>query len=184
MITRRTILLAAAASLPVATPARAQTVAGDSDVLALALQLERLEAGLYARGLREVPDLSRAARAFARDAGRHEAEHVAAITDLLGRIGAEAPPEPQLRLGDALRSEAAFLELAQTLEDTGVSAYNGAALLIDDGDVLAVAGQIVQVEARHAGAVRELRGEDPAPAAFDRALGIDDVRRAVAPYFA
>lgn len=184
MITRRAMLVATAASLPLAAQARAQAVSGDSDILALALQLEHLEAGLYTRALREVPDLSRAARAFARDAGRHEREHVAAITDLLGRLGGEAAPEPQLQFGDALRSEASFLELAQMLEDTGVSAYNGAAPQVGDLDVLAVAGQIVQVEARHAGALRELRGEDPAPAAFDQALGADDVRRAVAPYFA
>ena len=49
---------------------------------------------------------------------------------------------------------AGFLKLAQTFEDTGVSAYNGAAPAIKSKEVLAAAGSIVQVEARHAAAIR------------------------------
>ena len=52
--------------------------------------------------------------------------------------------------GDAFASEKAFLKLAQTLEDTGVSAYNGAGPMIKRAEVLGAAGSIVQIEARHA----------------------------------
>ena len=42
-----------------------------------------------------------------------------------------------------------------------MSAYNGAAPMIKSKDVLAAAGAIVQVEARHAAALRFLGGMDP-----------------------
>jgi hypothetical protein len=76
-------------------------------------------------------------------------------------------------------SEWRFLTLAQTLEDTGVSAYNGAAPRIRSGEVLAAAGGI---EARHAALIRLARGEDPAPAAFDAALDQQNVLDAVKPF--
>jgi len=76
----------------------------------------------------------------------------------------------------------AFLKLAQTLEDTGVSAYNGAAPKIQSKEVLAAAGAIVQVEARHAASIRLLNGEDPAPVAFDQTMKKPQVLRAVKPF--
>ena len=48
-------------------------------------------------------------------------------------------------------------------------------------DILAAAGSIVQVEARHAAAIRLLRGETPAPEAFDRTLDKGAVLKAVKP---
>ena len=41
---------------------------------------------------------------------------------------------------------------------------------------------IVQVEARHAAAIRLLRGELPADAAFDKSLTMDEVLKAVQPF--
>ena len=48
------------------------------------------------------------------------------------------------------------LMTAQTFEDLGVSAYNGAGKLIENGDYLLAAGKIVSVEARHAAAIRDM----------------------------
>ena len=48
------------------------------------------------------------------------------------------------------------LTVSQILEDTGVSAYNGAGTLLENLDYLLVAGKIVSVEARHASAIRNL----------------------------
>ncbi len=45
------------------------------------------------------------------------------------------------------------------LEDTGVSAYNGAGPLLVNPDYLLLAGKIVSVEARHASTLRSLYGE-------------------------
>ena len=89
---------------------------------------------------------------------------------------------PGVDFGKAFASEKSFLELAQTFEDTGVSAYNGAAPMIRSKDVLAAAGGIVQVEARHAAAIRLLRDENPAPDAFDKTLSTDEVLKAVKPF--
>ena len=76
---------------------------------------------------------------------------------------------PNVDFGNVFTSEASFLKIAKTFEDTGVSAYNGAAPTIKSGDVLAAAGSIVQVEARHAALIRLTRGKTPAPEAFDPA---------------
>lgn len=58
-------------------------------------------------------------------------------------------------------SRANVLAISVALEDTGVSAYNGAGQLIDVSDstgqtYLLLAGKIVSVEARHASAFRDL----------------------------
>jgi hypothetical protein len=54
--------------------------------------------------------------------------------------------------------------------------------MIESKDLLATAGGIVQVEARHAAAIRFAAGEDPAPEAFDPTLSADEVLKAVEPY--
>ena len=77
---------------------------------------------------------------------------------------------------------AGFLKLAQTFEDTGVSAYNGAAPSIKSKDVLGSAGAIVQVEARHAAAIRLQNKQEPAPDAFDPSLDESQVLTAVKPF--
>ena len=67
-------------------------------------------------------------------------------------------------------------------EDTGVSAYNGAAPMIQAAEVLAAAGAIAQVEARHAALIRLERGKPPAPLAFDKASDMATVQKAVMPF--
>ena len=63
-----------------------------------------------------------------------------------------------------------------------MSAYNGAAPAIESTDVLAAAGSIVQVEARHAAAIRSLNGEPISAGAFDKALEMQAVLEAVQPF--
>jgi len=53
-------------------------------------------------------------------------------------------------------SRDSVLGIAKILEDTGVSAYNGAGKLLQNTDYLLIAGKIVSVEARHASAIRDL----------------------------
>jgi hypothetical protein len=53
-------------------------------------------------------------------------------------------------------SRESVLGTAKALEDTGVSAYNGAGAFIKTADYLKIAGKIVSVEARHAAAIRDL----------------------------
>jgi Ferritin-like domain len=67
--------------------------------------------------------------------------------------------------------QSAFLKLASVLENTGVGAYNGAGPSLQSKQVLAAAGAIVQIEARHAAAIDLLIGTSPTPnQGFDRPL--------------
>jgi rubrerythrin len=152
--------------------------AADVDVLNFALTLEYLETAFYDRALK-LP-LSAEVRGLARTFGEHEREHVEAIRDTIDQLGGDPvrPPElsfPRMR-------ERAFLRLAQTLEETGVSAYNGAAVRIESPEVLAAAGTIVQVEARHAAGIRVQRRLDPAPRAADETLDMEQVLAAIDPF--
>ena len=52
------------------------------------------------------------------------------------------------------------LTTAQTFEDIGVSAYNGAGQLLTNPEYLLAAGRIVSVEARHSAAIRNLVSPD------------------------
>ena len=58
--------------------------------------------------------------------------------------------------------------MSKQLEDTGVAAYNGAAPELFSREILAIAGEIVQIEARHAAVVRDLLGQPIADGAFDK----------------
>ena len=78
---------------------------------------------------------------------RHENDHVAFLVQALG---ASARPKPTFQ-GLEQENFPAFIQLAQTLENTGVGAYLGAAPFLTAGEFLAAAGSIMTVEARHAG---------------------------------
>ena len=68
-------------------------------------------------------------------------------------------------------NQAGFLKLAYVLENTGVGAYNGAGPSLRDKSVLAAAGSIVQIEARHAATIAVLTGQSITPnGAFDKPL--------------
>jgi hypothetical protein len=60
-------------------------------------------------------------------------------------------------------SQSTFLALASVLENTGVGAYNGAAPSLQSKTILAAAGSIVQIEARHAAAINLLINMSPTP---------------------
>lgn len=64
-----------------------------------------------------------------------------------------------------------MVETARILEAVGVSAYLGAAPLVQNPDILSTAGTIVTVEARHQTFIRTVSQAAPIPAAFDTPLG-------------
>lgn len=186
LLLRGAISAAAAGGVAAATPlvrsALAQSGRIDIEVVQFALLLERLEADYYRRALREVPDFSSSGRALAEELASNEAEHVEALRQLNGQLGSAAPATPQFDFGEAFASESAFMALAQTLEDTGVAAYNGAGPLVEETNILTAAGQIVQVEARHAALVRWERGVDIVDSPFDNGRPMDQIQREVTPY--
>ena len=154
---------------------------GDLDILNYALTLEYLEAAFYQGGA-DVKGLPGEVQGYVETFGAEEQEHVDALTATIKDLGGTPVKAPGVDFGDAFSSPEAFIQLAITLEDTGVSAYNGAAPMIEDKELLATAGAIVQVEARHAAAVRFAAGEDPSPEAFDPSLTMDEVLKAVQPF--
>ena len=162
---------------PFMRSAFAQSDMGDVDILNFALTLEFLEADFYRRALKL--NLSSEAKSIATKFGKTEQEHVDALTATIKKLGGKPVKSPKFTF--PMTDEKSFLKLAQTLEDTGVSAYNGAGPSIKSKEVLGAAGSIVQIEARHAAVIRLLRGKVPAPDAFDKSLKTDAVLAAVKP---
>jgi hypothetical protein len=167
---------------PFVREALAQEGGGDIEVLNFALTLEYLEAAFYTQALKDTKGLSGEAKEIATTLRDNETEHVDALTAAIKDSGGKPVQAPGVDFGQAFASQSSFLKLAQTFEDLGVSAYNGAATQIQSPEVLASAGAIVQVEARHAAAIRALRGEDITPGAFDEALEKDKVLEAAKPF--
>ena len=153
---------------------------GDIDILNFALTLEYLEADFYRRGLKL--GLSSEVAKIAKSFGDAEQQHVEALAATIKKLGGTPVASPKFNF--PMKDEKSFLKLAQTLEDTGVSAYNGAGPSITSKEVLAAAGSIVQIEARHAAVIRQLRGNVPAPDAFDASLNTKQVLAAVKPLIA
>jgi serine-rich repeat adhesion-like glycoprotein len=154
---------------------------GDVDILNFALTLEYLEAKFYEEAKSRAKasgELKSLVNLLAED----EQQHVEALTATIKKLGGKPVAEPKFDF--AYSGTSGFLALAQTFEDTGVSAYNGAAPMIKSKEVLAAAGGIVQVEARHAAAIRLQNKEEPAPAAFDTPLDEKQVLKAVEPFLA
>jgi hypothetical protein len=175
-------LLGGSAVEPFVRRAVAQEAGGDVDILNFALTLEYLEATFYARAVGKGRNLSAETMRLVREIRDNETAHVDAITETIKRLGGTPVQAPKVGFGDVFTNQNRFLKLAQTLEDTGVSAYNGAAPGIRSRDVLVAAGSIVQVEARHAALIRLMRGLSPAPGAYDPALDQKQVLDAVMPF--
>jgi rubrerythrin len=142
----------------------------DVNVLNFALTLERLEADFYKQGARL--GLSAEAAKLVKKFGDQEAQHVEALTKAIEGLGAK--PDAPSRFTFPAGDERSYLSLAETLEEGGVSAYNGAAPRINSKEILAAAGSIVQVEARHAALIRKLNGQAASMSSFDVALGQDE----------
>ena len=167
---------------PFVREAIAQEGGGDVDILNFALTLEFLEAAFYDQALGKVNGLAGEAKEVATTLRDNENEHVDVLSTTIKDLGGTPVKAPGVDFGKSFADEASFLKTAQTFEDLGVSAYNGAAPDIKSKEVLAAAGSIVQVEARHAAAIRFLRGEKITPAAFDEALEMQEVLDAAQPF--
>jgi rubrerythrin len=172
----------AGAVTPFVREALAQDMSGDVDILNFALTLEYLESTFYKEALKKTSGLSGDAKKLAETISENENEHVVALTKAVKGLGGKPAAVPKVDFGNAFASQKSFLKLAQTFEDTGVSAYNGAAPQIQSKEVLAAAGSIVQVEARHAAAIRQLNGKPITDGGFDKALKMEQVLKAVKPF--
>jgi hypothetical protein len=144
------------------------TGATDVDILNFALTLEYLETDLYTVKAKSLK-LSSATRAIATEFGDQEMQHVAALRKAIQGAGGMPAKKPTFVF--PATDEKSFLQLAYVLENTGVGAYNGAGPAIQNVALLAAAGSIVQVEARHAATIGLLTKQSPVPnGGFDKPL--------------
>jgi hypothetical protein len=178
------VAFAAAGAAGLWLPSRApgQVVEADLDILNYILTLEYVQSALYRDALEEVPDLSEDVRSTVQVLRDQEVQHVDALRATVAEAGAKPRDRPRVAFGEELRSEAAFLKLANTIEDTAVSAMNGAAPQFDSEDYVAAFASIAQVEARHSALIRLLRDKPPAPLALDKASIQGAVQQAIGPY--
>jgi rubrerythrin len=165
---------------PFVAHAAAGMEGGDLEIVNFALTLEYLETEFYGQALKL--GLSRDVKSLAKLIHDDESQHVDALTATVKQLGGKPTTKPTFSF--PISDEKSFLKLAQALEDTGVSAYNGAAPSIESAEVLGAAGSIVQIEARHAAAIRLHNGASPAPDAFDKPLNTKQVLSAVKPFIA
>jgi rubrerythrin len=151
----------------------------DIEVLNFALTLEHLEYAFYRDGLErfDQKDFKRSklngfgnriqmqARPNLMDIRDHEETHVDTLTSVIESLGGDPVEEACYDFGYDNVNE--FLEIAAVLENTGVSAYDGAISLIEAEDLLTAGATIATVEARHASYLNLLNGDDPFPEPFD-----------------
>jgi hypothetical protein len=153
------------------TNPKAQTVP-ETDVLNFALNLEYLEAEFYsvavtgatlsssvtggsstATGGAKVTFTDTRIADIAAEILNDEMLHVKFLRTALGGVAVAEPAINLNALGIGFASQAEFLTLSRAFEDTGVSAYAGAATLLT-GNNLQAAAQILGTEAYHAGNIR------------------------------
>jgi rubrerythrin len=155
----------------------------DIDVLNYALTLEHLEYAFYRDGLekfgeRELENarvfdgLGRYLRRRVREnfvrIRNHEKTHVETLESVIRDLGGTPVPEATYNFKTtAFTSVAKFVSVAQFLENTGVTAYDGAIAHIEAAPLLTAGATIATVEARHASYLNLLNRDVPFPDAFD-----------------
>ena len=130
---------------------------GDLGILNYAYALEQLEAAFYTmvvEGASFSSIYSSEEQAILQDVQKHEVAHREFFKTALGE-NAIRDLTPDFTAVD-FSSRESVLAAAKTFEDLGVAAYNGAGKLLQDVNLLLVAGKIVSVEARHAAAIRDV----------------------------
>jgi len=161
----------------------------DVDILNYALTLEHLEYAFYdeflANHSESEVENSAVARYFARptlrystyqqiqDVRDHEQTHVEALSGTIEDLGG-TPVEPA-NYEFPYETMEEFVAIADRLEAVGVSAYAGAAPMIDNEEVLKAALSIHSVEAEHQTYFQLLHLQRPAPDAFNMARSMDQV---------
>jgi hypothetical protein len=162
--------------------AEAQSTITDADIVQFALNLEYLEAEFYTvartgktidqfgvaitgsgtggatTGGQMVTFFNNSSLALSADQiAADERAHVTLLRTALAAAGATPVAKPAINLnalGTGFESQEAFIALARAFEDTGVSAYGGAAPLIQDKTILGYAARILATEAEHAANLR------------------------------
>ena len=204
LTSRRSFLTGSAAALAggalMAVPgmAKAHTTpdsTSDVDILNYALTLEHLEYAFYRDGLEKFGEkelenakvfdgLGRYLRRRVREnfvrIRNHEKTHVDTLISVIKSLNGTPVPEATYNFKEtAFTSVAKFVSVAQLLENTGVSAYDGAIAHIEAAPLLTAGATIATVEARHASYLNLLNRVVPFPAAFDEPVAPRKICRTV-----
>lgn len=134
-------------------------LSNDTGILNYAYALEQLEAAYYTAALTSAgfAALSNDEKEVLSDLQKHEVIHREFFKTVLGSNAIPMINFNTATVGTLTASRDVLLRTSQLLEDTGVSAYNGAGKYLTSAANLLVAGKIVSVEARHAAAIRDIR---------------------------
>lgn len=167
----------------------------DVDVLNFALTLEHLEYAFYRDGLQRFDEKdfmrSAALRGFGNEIREdvydyfetireHEDTHVETLTSVISNLGGTPVPECTYNFeSTAFTSVERFVSVSQFLENTGVTAYDGAIAHVESAGLLTAGATIATVEARHASYLNLLNRDVPFPVAFDEAVAPRDICNAV-----
>ncbi len=167
----------------------------DVDILNYALVLERLEYEFYRRYLERFTKSDVQGDAIFNGFGNevrseiyqnlvrirnHEKTHVATLIAVIKSLKGKAVGESEYKF--PVNNVKDFVTVAQTLEDTGVTAYDGAIAYIHKPGLQTASATIATVEARHASYLRLLNGKVPFPAAFDKPVAPQKICEAVDPF--
>jgi hypothetical protein len=150
----------------------------DLDVLNYALVLEHLEYAFYRDGIALLNRTQRPGfqgKLYPRliQIRDHEEAHVQTLISVIQSLGGTPVQECTYDFG--YKTGAEFLAVARVLENVGVSAYTGAAYLLQNEVLLTAAATIATIEARHASYLNSVNKVDPFPNAFDSPLDMKAV---------
>ena len=181
-VTRASFLALVAGGLATLEARAYGDIRDDLAVISYLLTVEYVQAALYREGLNRTTGLSTSERALLEELRDQEVQHVDALRATIADAGGRPNDRPRVAFGPEIDERAGLLKLANTLEDTGVSAYNGATPALENEDFVAAFASIAQVEGRHAALIRLLRDKPPAPLPLDKASNQEAVRQAYGPY--
>lgn len=112
-----------------------------------------------------------------------EATHSAVLQAALRAFGEEPITSCKFNFASGLTDVATMAATARIVENVGVAAYSGGAILLTDPVLLGAAASILTVEARHQTVLNILSGGGTAiPAAFDIALTPSEVLALASPF--
>ena len=164
----------------------AATLTADIAILNYALTLEHLEATfyntfVYNASQYEAAGYDGATAGYISMIQSHENTHVATLTSVITVLGG-TPVAPCTYNFSSVTGVPAFLATAAALENTGVSAYDGAANGITNPDLQQAAATIATVEGRHASYLNFLNGVVPFPNITDIPLNMSQVLQIAGPF--
>ena len=144
---------------PIGGQAVTLNLSNDTGILNFAFALEQLEAAFYTAvlGSAAFSGMTAEQKEVFTDLRNHEVLHREFLRQVLGTAAIRNLELNQSTVNTAIANTNAILKTAETFEDLGVAAYNGAGKYLTNAANLLVAGKIVSVEGRHAAAIRDMR---------------------------